>query len=265
MRKYRVDITNMGQSSPLELNKYVETLLDNLNLDKKSIICDIGCGIGKQCEILKNKFDCRFYGIDFSPATVSYLKDKNIFDEVFLASSDTLPIGTKSCEVAISMENLEHLYEEQVLNALKELIRVSNHVIITTPRPQDCMYMPWLSYEILEATNDHIPLNERDYICLESCVHKSIVFPKSMKKCGFNVAVWSGLSMVYYGKSSEINLEHLEFIGINKTELNTRKNYVSFKEKYLTLLHECLEVNKDILHKCQHDDSWSVNDLKTII
>ena len=252
MRESRIKTTTIGQYSPLELNLEIQNVINkHINLNNKSIICDIGCGIGKQTELLKNKINCKYCGVDFSPATIEYLKNTNIFDEVILCSCDTLPFPDKYCNLAISMENLEHLYEDQVVNALKELIRISEYVIITTPRPDYCMFMPWLNSEINEATNDNIPLTEHDYTCLESCVHKSIVFPKSMKKCGFNM-YWNGISMIYYGESSKINLDFLEYIGINKIQ-HYKKKYDSLKEKYLTLLNECVNINENILNKYKLD------------
>ena len=248
MRQYRIDITTNGQYSPLELNVEIQNIIHNqLNLNRESIICDIGCGIGKHAELLKNKINCKYYGIDFSPATIEYLKNTNIFDEAILCSSDTLPFSDKYCDVAISMENLEHLYEEQLVNAIKELARISKYVIITTPRPDQVMNMRWIPPEINAAANDDIPLTDHDYTCLESCVHKSIVFPRSMQKCGFNMR-WSGLSMIYYGESSKINLDFLEFIGINKNQ-HYAKKYDSLKDKYITLLLECLNINESILGK----------------
>jgi SAM-dependent methyltransferase len=248
MRRYRIDITTQGQSSSPSLNIDIKRIIKtHLNLNDDSIICDIGCGIGKHSELLKSEINCKYYGIDFSPKTIEYLKTKDIFDESILCSSDILPFPDKFCDVAISIENLEHLYEEQVVNALKELVRVSKYVIITTPRPDECMNLEWIPREMNEAENDKIPLTESDYICLESCVHKSIVFPRSMINCGFS-AYWTGISMVYYGKSSEINLECLEYIGINSQQHNAKK-YELLNDKYIALLNECLNINNRILKK----------------
>ena len=246
IRQSRIITTTSGQFSPLELNKDIQNILNKLNLNNNSIICDVGCGIGKQVELLRHTIKCNYYGLDFSPATIEYLKDTNIFDKVYLCSSDILPLPDKMCDVAISMENLEHLYEEPVLNAIKELLRISNYVIITTPRPDICMFMKWINKELDEAINDMIPLSEHDYICLESCVHKSTIYPNSMNKCGFDM-YWNGISMIYHGKSSEINLDFLEYTGINKQQHYAK--YSTLKDRYVNLLKECKNINDEILYK----------------
>lgn len=184
-------------------------------------------------------------GIDFSPATIAYLQTQPIFHEAHLCSSATLPLATKSTTVSLSMENLEHLYYEDVYDALMEQQRVSEYMIITTPLPTEVMNLSWLMRELPEAMNDDVPLTEHDYTCLESAVHKSIVYPHSMAKCGFQMA-WTGLSMVYFGKSSEIDLQHVVYDGIRRTQME-QPTFPSRKERYVALLKECLRINGDIL------------------
>ena len=58
--------------------------------------------------------------------------------------------------------------------------------------------------------------------------------------------------MIYYGESSKINLDFLEYIGINKIQ-HYKKKYDSLKEKYLTLLNECVNINENILNKYKLD------------
>ena len=185
LREYRTKITQIGQNSPLYLNTPVSEIIESI---KHSTIADIGCGNGEQCKLFKNNFKAKFIGVDFSPATVDYLNKEKIFDEVYLCSSDKLPLKDKGCDISLSMENLEHLYIDQVYNALLELIRISNYIIITTPAPEYCMNLNWIIPEIKEAEQDDIPLSEYDYICLESAVHKSTIYPESMKKCGFEIS-----------------------------------------------------------------------------
>ena len=184
LREYRTKITQIGQNSPLYLNTPVSNIIEGI---KHSTIADIGCGNGEQCKLFKNNFKAKFIGVDFSPATIDYLNKEKIFDEVYLCSSDKLPLKDKSCDVSLSMENLEHLYIDQVYNALSELIRISDYIIITTPAPEYCMNLNWIIPEIEEAEQDDIPLSEYYYICLESSVHKSTIYPESMKKCGFEI------------------------------------------------------------------------------
>jgi hypothetical protein len=59
---------------------------------------------------------------------------------------------------------------------------------------------------------------------------------------------YNGISMIYYGESSKINLDLLEYIGISKN-LHYGKNFESLKEKYLALLNECIYINENIINK----------------
>jgi len=235
MRSYRLKQTSIGQHSPGYLNEPVKNIIKSFNCNNL-VIADIGCGTGKQCEEFKKSIDAKFIGVDFSPATINYLKTTHIFDELFLCSSDKLPLADKSCKVALSMENMEHLYIDQVYNALSELLRISEYIIITTPFPENCMNIPWITSELQEATNDPEELTEHDYICLESAIHKSTLYPQSMERCGFKLGNVVD-SIIYYAKSSEINLSHLQFDGLK------RNVYGSFKERYISLLNECLSIN----------------------
>jgi SAM-dependent methyltransferase len=248
IRQYRIDLTTKGQHSPLVLNKPVCEVINRLNIPADASVIDIGCGMGEHAKLIKEKFPSfRMVGVDFSPATVAYLQKGSVYDAVHLCSSSTLPLATRSGTVSLSMENLEHLYYEDVVNALSEQKRVADYMIITTPLPSEVMNIQWLSREIPDAIRDDIPLTPHDYTCLESAVHKSIVYPHSMGRCGFKMA-WTGMSMVYFARSDAIDLQHLEFDGIRRTEFEAR-NFQTLKEKYVALLKECLKINGDILVK----------------
>lgn len=55
--------------------------------------------------------------------------------------------------------------------------RIAKFRIITTPLPQACVKHSWLYREIVEAVLGPVPLGKPDYICLESALHKSTLFP----------------------------------------------------------------------------------------
>ena len=243
MRKYRKEITEMGQQSNIYLNKYVQDVLNIL--PDFNIIGDIGCGLGFHTDILKKIYpDKKFIGVDFSKPTIDYLKKTNIFDQVFLASSKELPITDKYLDVAISMEALEHLYYEDVMDALYELKRVSKYIIITTPIPQLVINIKWLIHELTEAVNDMDYMSENDYKCLESCVHKSIIFPQSLINAGFKqIKKYNTESECYYVESDKLDLSQIEFLGIKQNDL---LNNCLYKNKYIDLLNKSLSLNNDI-------------------
>lgn len=229
----------MGQHSPEYLNKYVQDVINSLNISKIDTICDIGCGLGFHVNILKQIYsDVKFIGIDFSKATVDYLKTQPIFHEIHLASAKTLPIRDNHCDIAISMENLEHLYCEDVMDALHELKRIGKYVIITTPVPHRVVNVPWLMGEIAEASLDAMPLNEHDYHCLESCVHKSVIFPESLLDAGFKqIQKYGSESECYYAETDTLDLSNIRFTGIHHASLLRNCDY---KGKYIDLLNRSL-------------------------
>jgi len=234
MRTYRQEITTKGQHSPENLNYYVQDVLKEIN--HFTSIADIGCGTGFHSNILKQIYpNCKFIGVDFSQATMEYLKDTTIFDQIFLASSKKLPLPDKYTDIAISMENLEHLYIEDVLDALYELKRISKYIIITIPTPEAVINVPWLNKEINEAGNDDIPLTLRDYTCLESCVHKSVIYPESFFQAGFKqIKKYYSGSECYYAESDKIDLTKIRCMGLKKSD--------NYKSIYLDLLNKSLNL-----------------------
>ena len=246
MRQYRKDISEKGQHSPEYLNQYVQEVIKILP-DSIKKIGDIGCGTGFHSNILKQKYlDKTFIGIDFSKATIDYLtnSDTKIFEELYWCSSKKLPIHDKYVDVVLCMENLEHLYHEDVMDALYELKRVSKYIIITTPIPERVINLQWLSKELFEAINDNIALNEQDYISLESCVHKSVIYPKSFLEAGFKqIKNYGSESECYYAESDNVDLSKIKFTAIHNSNLLTNCDY---KDKYIDLLKQSISMNNEI-------------------
>ena len=246
MREYRNIIVNNGQASPDYLNDFVVECIEKIkNTRKIEKIADVGCGLGSHCIKYKNKVsECKYIGIDFSEATINYLKNKQIFDEIYLSGADKLPIPENYVDIAISMENLEHLYIEEVVPALSELSRISEYIIITTPTPETVINTGWLNYEIVEAISDNIPLSEHDYRCLECCVHKSVISPDSLLQAGFKQIKDHGSdSECYYIKTSELVLSKIRVKGMSRDDLLTN---CDLKNKYIDLLNKSLSLEKII-------------------
>lgn len=231
-RPYRKQICSVGQHSPEYLSKYVIDTITFNSIPTDTFI-DVGCGVGFHANLLKKVFQSRFIGIDFSDATIRYHNklDVPIYDEIH-CSSAKLP--DKHGTISLCMENLEHLYYEDVLEAINELKRVGDYVIITLPTPEMVINKLWLESELREACLDDIPLTEHEYNCLESCVHKSCIKIDSLFNAGFKtVYPHYDESRCYYAKSDEIDVEKLEIFGIHRQSIPAIKNY---KLKYLTLL-----------------------------
>jgi ubiquinone/menaquinone biosynthesis C-methylase UbiE len=120
MRPYRAQYAVVGQGSPVVLADAVYPYLRGESL------ADVGCGSGVFGYIFKVAGHVRHtVGIDFSAPAVELLRSRNVYDEVHLADSAGLPIGDKSVDTALSMENVEHIYPRHVPGALAELVRIA--------------------------------------------------------------------------------------------------------------------------------------------
>lgn len=192
-------------------------------------------------------------GVDWSPATVEkHNKDCNsIYNKVTLCHSGKLPFIDNEFDIAISMENLEHLYANQSIFAIKEMARIAKYILITTPIPPDCINFSWVYPELVEAVNDAIPLTERDFICLESAVHKSTIFPPSMEKAGFSNEIEA--HGIYFGESGKINIDLIECVGMEQDDITiyakgkNSLDAVDFKDLYVKVLAKSARLHQTIV------------------
>ncbi len=140
------------------------------------------------------------------------------------------PYKDKQFDIALSMENLEHLYSTQSISAIREMTRIENYVIITTPVPPECVCDGNVYLELIEAINDAVPLTERDFTCLESAIHKSTIFPISMDKAGFSVE--SNSHGLYFGSSKNIKIELIECVGMEPVDIGLHKAKIVFNSDF---------------------------------
>jgi SAM-dependent methyltransferase len=249
IREYRLKLVNAGQDSPEELGYEVGRLLkkkiDDGQITKKIKILDVGCGLGANMKIIAQLNPDSFQeicGIDYSPATIKFHKNKKIkiYTEVSLCDSSKLPFKDNAFDIALSMENLEHLYGSCCLSSLNELKRIAKHIIITTPLPADVINFSFLYQEIIDAVLDEVPLAYNDYICLESAVHKSVIYPKSMINAGFLLE--SRKHGIYYGRSELLKLDLIKYDAIEHSD---NENY---KYKYINLLAKSASLHTQIVN-----------------
>jgi hypothetical protein len=176
------------------------------------------------------------------PLQSNFIKNKKIkiYTEVSLCDSSKLPFKDNAFDIALSMENLEHLYGSCCLSSLNELKRIAKHIIITTPLPADVINFSFLYQEIIDAVLDEVPLAYNDYICLESAVHKSVIYPKSMINAGFLLE--SRKHGIYYGRSELLKLDLIKYDAIEHSD---NENY---KYKYINLLAKSASLHTQIVN-----------------
>lgn len=247
MRQYRWQL-NKGQTSPLHLGDFaVEQILKLSNaLSRPLKILDVGCGSGNMMSQVLSRLPKSAVesvtGIDWSPAAIDRLQGTSIYSSVVLCKSSTLPFKDNEFDIAISIENLEHLYRDDVVPAIVDMARIAYAIVIVTPTMADVINLQWLDSEIPQATADTDTVSELDFQALEGAVHKSTVTPASMAQAGFYVG--NPNHGRYYAVSSTIVPAHIQVIGIlpdySSECLNTR---------YIHLLHNSRNLHSKILNE----------------
>lgn len=217
LRAYRADMLVKNQNSPVEIYKLV------LPQVLGPVVGDIGCGNGLHAYLLRTALSGRekfvFWGVDFSAKAVRELKKRRIYERVIRASSDRLPLPDKSVDTALCLENLEHLYADQVQAAIRELCRVARkRVVITTPWPGQAINREFLAGELAAALADEDALGAQEFGDLVGYAHKSVVLPGSMVAAGFENPLWKNslahFSALYVGDPSAILPERIVAAGL---------------------------------------------------
>jgi SAM-dependent methyltransferase len=187
-------------------------------------------------------------GLDFSSGAFGFLSRwGGHYDKIVLANAEQLPFEDGAVDTALAVETLEHLWPDDVVGAIEELIRVSKaEVIITSPFPYDVVNPGWLAREIEAARCDPVPMVYEEYCLLLGAIHKSALEPSDMKKAGFRVISIDGAlatSALYMGKSAEIDVSAIALpCGIRAQE--AKVGLPDYRDSYLELLAAALEMKK---------------------
>jgi SAM-dependent methyltransferase len=220
---------------------------------------DIGCGNGFQMQLIKSQLGTNYFsrsvGVDWSTATIDALAKKSIFDQAILSHSAKLPFADKEFDIVLSMENIEHLYIDDVIPAIIELQRIATYVILVTPLPRDVINMNWLAQEVPNATNDVEPLLYPEYVMLEGTQHKSTLIPESMVKAGFEFRPeFTTMNHgYYYAEADDINIDEIVSVGIDEQLMPCNIDTHDFRSHYVTMLHKSIELINEInLHKSKY-------------
>lgn len=250
-----------GQCSPAYLSAFpIEVIqLITEKLGRPASIVDVGCGSGFQMQLIKSQlgdsYFARSVGVDWSSATIDLLSKNSIFDQAILSHSSKLPFADKEFDIVLSMENIEHLYINDVIPAILELQRIATHVILVTPLPRDAINMNWLNQEVPNATNDVEPLLYPEYVMLEGTQHKSTVIPESMVEAGFEFRPeFTTMNHgYYYAAADDIDIDKIVSVGINEQAMPLDIDTHDFRSHYVTMLHQSIELINEInSHKSKY-------------
>jgi ubiquinone/menaquinone biosynthesis C-methylase UbiE len=109
------------QTDPFRMERMVDVILKS----NPSTILDVGCGLGSVVNILRDRWKCAAYGIDFADV----LKTIWIKPYFSIADAKDLPFANKSFDLVFSSDFFEHLKEEDIDSVLTEMKRVGNKTI----------------------------------------------------------------------------------------------------------------------------------------
>jgi len=242
-RWYRESI-KQGQTSPDYLAAFAVNCINPISVDlnRPLTILDVGCGSGEQFSNISNRVGLEKFskklGIEWSPSAVKKHQTKSIFDQVVHCESDRLPFADQEFDIVTSVENLEHLYAEDVRLAVEELKRVADYVILITPLPVDVINYQFLNREIAEASADVEALGFEEFMALEGAVHKSVVYPESMETAGF--VYFPDNHGYYFARSSDIDTAKIKYTGMTRRPQPASDS--DFRNYYLQVLQDSINI-----------------------
>ncbi len=135
---------------------------------------DLGCGAGRYAQCFPN---------DTVGLEVDSVKARRVRREywaVVIGSADHLPFRNEAFNFALSTEVLEHLVMEASLQALREIERVAQHSVVTTPN-----------------RNFLFAVLSKAFYGAEQPDHLSFWRPSELRSCGWRVRGCLGLVTWY--------------------------------------------------------------------
>jgi len=114
------------------MKKFKRDLLTAIRIANPKNIFDIGCGDGHVTKFIKDNTDVSIVGADLSPEIIRVAKNDYPDINFYIRSIFDTKEKTKSYDLVIASEILEHLKEPE--KALKEMKRISKrYCLITVP------------------------------------------------------------------------------------------------------------------------------------
>ena len=143
-------ISSQGPGGEMETLKAL-SFLDNTS--SKIKIADLGCGTGKQTEIIASNIDCEITAVDIAPKMIEGLnnriKKKNLTNKVkgLVASMCDLPFKAKEFDVIWAEGSIYHIGFEKGLKEWKQYLKPNGYMAITeccwlsNQRPKDSSFI----------------------------------------------------------------------------------------------------------------------------
>jgi len=160
--KYWDNFSNLWGTFPFSYNKmkkfhkYEEKLILSKIKNKKSVILDLGCGIGRMLILLKKRGFKKLYGIDISSKMLNRCK-KSMADSIVLLQYDfrnRLPFQSEQFDFVLSTANsvISGIEKpEKILKEVKRVLKNEGRLVIDTYNAEN------LTEDIIEKYYKKLP------------------------------------------------------------------------------------------------------------
>mgnify|MGYP001242759117 CR=1 FL=1 len=236
---YKKKLTTYGQHAENDYDLIEKTLINiNRSKDFSNKTCvDLGCGDGFLMKIMSNRVNFKFIdGVEINKFAIDSLNNdkKSPFNELY--NVEILKFEPKiKYDYCIFTEVLEHLYDDEIVSTIEKLKSIAKNIIITTPDPASNFQLGFYLGELKEANKHNYEIkNLNEFRAIESAVHKSTVMRRSMRMAGFknktmiwednNIHVNKNKTVLYYGKSTNINPQRINHYGLQSGDYIANEN-----------------------------------------
>lgn len=226
---------------------------------------DVGCGAGLYGYLLKyawhrtsaNKMLSRIDGVDISQDTINTLKKFETYNNLYCSDALPLPMEDNTYDNVLSIECVEHLYEEDLKFFMHELYRVSKDtIIVSTPGLTVCANVPWCTTEIERVSKEDF-ISYDTYVNTLYTLHKCYVDASVFFQMGFKtyseppnekgeIALKSieDETLIYVGKKADVDMSKFKIsYGTKKKNIQKIDNK-NYKEEMLEAFQDQINISK---------------------
>jgi ubiquinone/menaquinone biosynthesis C-methylase UbiE len=191
--------------------------------DKDSRCLDVGCGVGLHSKMLREKKNCRVYGMDLSKSMVKSASKNLDGSFVLLGSATKIPYRDSSFDVVYTVNVLHHLIDHVTISkAIEEMVRVSKRYIIIFEFNSKNPFCRYLLFKICpyDSGNERIPsrgevinIANENGLCIKEVMYKSFMpmfcpaplmpFFTKLEVVLEKVIPWMSVGMVYILEKKE--------------------------------------------------------------
>jgi ubiquinone/menaquinone biosynthesis C-methylase UbiE len=163
------------------LNRYVDDLISRLKIGEKTKVLEIACGAGELGQLLVEKTNCDYVGLDLIPTLVAKarerFKDAGLVAKFFQGDAQKLPFESNYFDVVLVSYSLHHFPKDSLDQVTKEVYRVlkkSGTYYALEPNGLNPLVFKWWLFNSPERI---LPLGKKWRENRYLSVNESIIYP----------------------------------------------------------------------------------------